>query len=112
MELSKGAIGTSVKLDKIELDLATHKILLYFRDQEDPLVIFFDTPARKFYFSLIALVVTEMKALGKPEFVHIRKHRKTLRLLDHSLAGQHASKTEDGMWGKIDQAWQHRLPAL
>jgi adenylate cyclase len=100
------------KLQKIELDLETYKIVLHFQDQEEPLLLHFDTPSRRFYFSLIALVVTEMKNLGKPGFIHIRKHEKILRLLDNSLAGQHASKTVDGMWGKINQAWHHRLPDL
>ena len=100
------------KLQKIELDLETYKILLHFQEQEEPLLLHFDTPSRKFYFSLIALVVTEMKNLGKPGFIHIRKHEKILRLLDNSLAGQHASKTVNGMWGKINQAWHHRLPDL
>ncbi|MGB7032017.1 MAG: hypothetical protein WBF29_11300, partial [Syntrophobacteria bacterium] len=93
------------KLQKIELDLATYKVLLHFQDQEEPLLLHFDTPSRRFYFSLIALVVTEMKNRNKTEFIHIRKHEKILRLLDNSLAGQHASKTVDGMWGKINQAW-------
>jgi TolB-like protein/Tfp pilus assembly protein PilF len=100
------------KLQKIELDLETYKVQLHFQDQEEPLLLHFDTPSRRFYFSLIALVVAEMKNLGKPEFIHIRKHEKILRLLDISLAGQHASKTVDGMWGKINQAWHHRLPDL
>ena len=100
------------KLQKIELDLETYKVLLHFQDQEEPLLLHFDTPSRRFYFSLIALVVAEMKNLGKPGFIHIRKHEKILRLLDNSLAGQHASKTVDGMWGKINQAWHHRLPDL
>ena len=100
------------KLQKIELDLETCKVLLYFQDQEEPLLIQFDTPSRRFYFSLIALVVAEMKNMGKPGFIHIRKHEKILKLLDNSLAGQHASKTVDGMWGKINQAWFHRLPDL
>jgi len=100
------------KLQKIELDLETYKVLLHFQDQEEPLLLHFDTPSRRFYFSLIALVVTEMKNLGKPGFIYIRKHKNILRLLDNSLAGQHASKTEDGMWGKINQAWHHRLPDL
>jgi adenylate cyclase len=99
-------------LQKIELDLETYKVLLHFQDREEPLLLHFDTPSRRFYFSLIALVVTEMKNLGKREFIHIRKHEKILRLLDNSLAGQHASKTVDGMWGKINQAWHHRLPDL
>jgi len=100
------------KLQKIELDLETYKVLLHFRDQEEPLLLHFDTPSRRFYFSLIALVVTEMKNLGKLGSIHIRKHEKILKLLDNSLAGQHASKTVDGMWGKINQAWHHRLPDL
>ena len=92
------------KLQKIELDLKTYKILLHFQDQDEPLLLHFDTPSRKFYFSLIALVVTEMKNLGKPGYIYIRKHENILRLLDKSLAGQHASKTVDGMWVKINQA--------
>jgi adenylate cyclase len=108
---NKGDVSRS-KLQKIELDLKTYKVLLHFQDQEEPLLLHFDTPSRRFYFSLIALVVAEMKNLGKPEFIHIRKHEKTLKLLDNSLAGQHASKTVDGMWGKINQAWHHRLPDL
>jgi TolB-like protein len=99
-------------LQKIKLDLNTYKVLLHFQGQEEPLVLHFDKPSRRFYFSLIALVVTEMKNLGKPGFIHIRKHKNILRLLDYSLAGQHASKTVDGMWGKINQAWHHRLPDL
>jgi TolB-like protein/Tfp pilus assembly protein PilF len=104
--------GPRAKLEKIELDLSTYKILLHFQDHEDSLVIHFDTPSRRFYFALIALVVTEMKNLGKPGFIHIRKHEKALRLLDNSLAGTYASKTADGMWAKIRQAWLYRLPDL
>jgi adenylate cyclase len=100
------------KLENIELDLTTFKILLHFRNHKEPLVIHFDKPGRRFYFSLIALVVIEMKKLDKPEFIHIRKHEKTLRLLDNSLAGENASKTAKGMWDKIRKAWRYNLPDL
>jgi len=110
-ERNEGDVPRS-KLQKIKLDLETYKLLLHFRDQEEPLLLHFDTPSRRFYFSLIALVVTEMKNFGKPGFIYIRKHEQILKLLDNSLAGQHASKTVDGMWGKINQAWHHRLPDL
>jgi adenylate cyclase len=99
-------------LEKIELNLGTYNILLHFQDHEGPLVLHFDTPSRRFYFALIALVVTEMKNLGKPGFIYIRKHEKTLRLLDHSLAGPHASETESGMWEKIRTTWHYTLPDL
>ena len=100
------------KLESIKFDLTTSKIQLYFRNRQEPLVIHFDKPARRFYFSLIALVVAEMKNLGKPGFIHIRKHEKTLQLLDNSLAGDKASKTAEGMWDKIRKAWRYSLPDL
>jgi TolB-like protein/Tfp pilus assembly protein PilF len=100
------------QLENIELDLSTFKILLHFRNRKEPLVIHFDKPGRRFYFSLIALVVTEMKNLNKPEFIHVRKHEKTLKLLDNSLAGENASKTAKGMWDKIRKAWRYNLPDL
>ena len=100
------------KLESIKFDLTTSKILLYFRNRQEPLVIHFDKPARRFYFSLIALVVAEMKNLNKPGFIHIRKHEKILQLLDNSLAGEKASKTAEGMWDKIRKAWRYSLPDL
>ncbi len=104
--------GLQAKLENIKLDLSTYKVLLHFQNHKEPFVIHFDKPARRFYFSLIALVVTEMKKKGKPEFIHIRKHEKTLKLLDNSLAGQNASKTVKGMWDKIRKAWRYTLPDL
>jgi hypothetical protein len=112
MEPDSRKNGFQARLENIKLDLGTYKILLHFQNQSDPLVIHFDKPARRFYFSLIALVVTEMKNLDKPEFIHIRKHEKTLKLLDNSLAGPNASKTVEGMWDKIRKAWRYTLPDL
>jgi TolB-like protein/Tfp pilus assembly protein PilF len=112
MKLRNERDGPRAKLEKIELDLSTYKVLLHFQDHKEPLVIHFDTPSRRFYFSLIALLVIEMKDLGKPAFILIRKHEKTLRLLDNSLAGPHASKTAHGMWEKIRTTWHYTLPDL
>jgi TolB-like protein/Flp pilus assembly protein TadD len=112
MEPNSKKNGFQTKLEHIKLDLGTYKILLYFQNGKDPLVIHFDKPARRFYFSLIALVVTEMKNLDKPKFIYIRKHENTLKLLDNSLAGQNASKTVKGMWDKVRKAWRYTLPDL
>ena len=112
MKRRNGEDGSRAKLENIELDLGAHKILVHFQGYKDPLVIHFDTPARSFYFSLIALVVTEMKNLGKPRFIHIRKHENTLRLLDSALAGRYASNSARAMWDKIRKAWHYRLPGL
>jgi TolB-like protein/cytochrome c-type biogenesis protein CcmH/NrfG len=104
--------GLQAKLENITLDLGTYKVLLHFQNRKEPLAIHFDKPARRFYFSLIALVVNEMKNRDEPEFIHTRKHEKTLRLLDNSLAGENASKTVKGMWDKIRKAWRYTLPDL
>jgi len=98
------------KLKTIEFDLSGYKILLQFHGKKEPLVIHFDTPSRRFYFSVIALIINEMKKKDKVGFVNIRKHQKILDLLDQSLSGKHASKNADGMWAKINMAWRHRLP--
>jgi TolB-like protein/Tfp pilus assembly protein PilF len=112
MKLNDEKDALQSKLESIKLDLTTSKILLYFRNRQEPLVIHFDKPARRFYFSLIALVVTEMKNMNKPGFIHIRKHEKILKTLDNSLAGDKASKTAEGMWDKIRKAWRYSLPDL
>jgi len=49
------------KLETIKFDLGAYKILLQFHGKKEPLVIHFDTPSRRFYFSIIALIVNEMK---------------------------------------------------
>jgi TolB-like protein/Flp pilus assembly protein TadD len=112
MEQNNEKDGLQVKLENITLDLGTYKVLLHLQNRKEPLTIHFDKPARRFYFSLIALVVNEMKNLGKPEYIHIRKHEKNLTLLDTSLAGEKASKTPEGMWDKIRKAWRYTLPDL
>jgi len=112
MEPNSRKKGFQARLENIKLDLGTYKILLHYQNHRNPLVIHFDKPARRFYFSLIALVVTEMKNLDNPEFIYIRKQEKTLKLLDNSLAGPNASKTVEGMWDKIRKAWRYTLPDL
>jgi TolB-like protein/Tfp pilus assembly protein PilF len=112
MEQKNKKDGLQAQLENITLDLGTYRILLHFQNRTDPLVIHFDKPARRFYFSLIALVVNEMKNRDKPEFIHTRKHEKTMKLLDDSLAGKNASKTLKGMWDKIRKAWRYTLPDL
>lgn len=100
------------KLESIKLDLDAYQIQLHFHNNTEPLVIHFDKPARRFYFSLIALIVTEMKRLDTLDFIHIRKHENTLKILDNSLAGQYTSKSVTGMWDKVRKAWRYNLPDL
>lgn len=100
------------KLEKIQCNLAVFKITLQFPGSKSPLVVHFDTPSRRFYFSIIALIITEMKKQDRHRFVHIRRHQNVLTLLDKSLSGKKASENVDGMWAKIRMAWRNRLPDL
>jgi adenylate cyclase len=99
-------------LKSIHIDLDTFKILLHDTSNKDFLTIHFDKPSRKFYFSLIALIVINMQQRGKTGFVYIRKHEKILRQLDMSLAGRYASKNIGSMWEKIRKAWHYTLTDL
>lgn len=100
------------KVETIQCDLAEYKITLQFHGSKAPLVVHFDTPSRRFYFSIIALIITEMKKQERPGFVHIRRHQNMLTLLDKSLSGKNASEHVEGMWAKIKMAWRNRLPDL
>ena len=100
------------KLETIQCDLTVYKITLQFHGSESPLVVHFDTPSRRFYFSVIALIITEMKKQSRPGFVHIHRHQNVLTRLDKSLSGKNASEHPEGMWAKIKMAWRHRLPDL
>ena len=112
MEPFDDRIDTITDLKTISLDLTAYQAQLHFKDKKSPLIIHFDKPARRFYFSLICLIVTEMKKSEDPAFVYIRRHGNILKLLDKALAGAYASKSEKGMWDKIRKAWRHRLPDL
>ena len=100
------------KLESIEFDLSDYKITLQFHDGRDPLVAHFDTPSRRFHFSVIALTTHEMKKKAQPGFIYIRRYQDLLQRLDQGLSGKHASKNVEGMWAKIKMAWRHRLPDL
>ena len=100
------------RLQHIEIDLNDYKIVLRFQNAKDPLILHFDTPSRKFYLSLIALIVHEMKHQEHSGYVYLRKHEQLLKLMDETLAGSYASATVEGMYEKIRKAWHYSLPNL
>jgi adenylate cyclase len=100
------------KLESIQFDLSDFKIKIQFHGVKEPLVVHFDTPSRRFHFSVVALIVHEMKKKGKSDYIHIQRHKDVLQRLDQGLSGKHASKNVESMWAKINMAWRHRLPDL
>jgi len=112
MEMNSQKDGLLSQVQGISLDLTTYKVQLHFSHRKEPLVVFFDTQARRFYFSVIALIVHEMKKKGRIDFLSIRKYEKILKLLDGFLAGKNASRTVKSMWDKVRKAWRYTLPDL
>lgn len=100
------------RVKHIDIDLSTYKIALQFENATDSLILHFDTPSRKFYLALIALIVHEMKQQDSSGYINIRNYEKHLKFFDDALAESHASKTIDGMWEKIRKAWNYSLPNL
>ena len=71
----------SIRIDLNEFKL---HLLLSTRTQ---LTLHFDSPSRRFYLSVIALVIHEMKKLGKIQSIPLQKHVDMLVLLNESVGG-------------------------
>jgi hypothetical protein len=61
----------------LTIDLNHFKLHLNLPGQK-PLSLHFDTPSRRFYISVMALVLEEMKKTGKVSFVPLEKHAEIL----------------------------------
>ena len=72
----------------------------------------FDTPSRRFYLSLIALVVEQMKRAGKVSFVSLDQHVEILALLNESVGASAGSSEKENMNRRIYRKWKDALPDL
>jgi len=100
------------KVDKVLIDLDTYKIILFFPDTKKPLILFFDTVSRRFFFSVITLMVIEMKKDSFLSYVPLRKCQTVLESLDKHFLQDKASKIEANLYEKIRKAWTGRLRDL
>ena len=65
-----------------------------------------------FYLSVIALVVNEMKQLGKITSIPLEKHLDLLALLNESVGGSAGSSDKKNLLVRIYQKWKGALPDL
>ena len=72
----------------------------------------FDTPSRRFYLSLIALVTQSMKAAGSVSFVPLSPHAGTLALLNETVGESAGSSKKNLMLSRIYRKWKNALPDL
>ena len=95
----------------IQLDLNEFKLHLHLRSRTQ-VTLHFDSPSRRFYLSVIALVVNEMKRLGKIKSISLQDYVALLVLLNESIAGSAGSSDRENLLHRIYSKWKDALPNL
>jgi adenylate cyclase len=72
----------------------------------------FNSPSRSFYLSVIALVVNEMKKLGKIKSIPLQEHLDLLALLNESVGDAAGSSDKENLLPRIYRKWKNALPNL
>jgi len=100
-----------VKVHPITIDLNQFKLHVSLKDRIE-LTLHFNTSSRRFYLSVIAFVVNEMKRLGKITSIPLMVHHDLLALLNDTVGGSAGSSDKEKMLPRIYRKWQHALPNL
>ncbi len=95
----------------IQIDLNEFKLHLYLKNKTQ-LTLHFNSPSRKFYLSVIALIVQEMKKAGKIKSIPLQDHLEILALLNESVGGAAGSSNKENLLPRIYRKWKDALPNL
>ena len=95
----------------IQIDLNGFKLHLHLKDKIQ-LTLHFNSPSRRFYLSLIALVINEMKRSGKIRSIPLKEHFDLLALLNETVGGAAGSSEEENLLHRIYTKWKDALPNL
>ena len=95
----------------IRIDLTDFQLHIRLQDKM-AVSLHFNSPSRKFYLSLIALVVMEMKKRGKIVPISLKEHLDLLALLNETVGGSAGSSEKDNLLPRIYRKWKHALPNL
>jgi len=95
----------------ITIDLNQFKLRIELKDRIE-LTLHFNSRSRKFYLSVIALVVNEMKRQGKITSILLERHHDLLALLNDTVGGSAGSSDKENLLPRIYGKWQHALPNL
>ena len=94
----------------IRIDLNEFK--LHLRLRKTALTLHFNSPSRMFYLSVIALVVNEMKKLGKITSIPLGHHLDILALLNETIGDSAGSSDKENLLPRIYKKWKDALPDL
>jgi len=95
----------------IRIDLKEFKLHLHLNNKTRR-TLHFDSPSRRFYLSVTALVVNEMKKVGKIRSIPLRDHLDLLALLNESIGGAAGSSDKENLLPRIYRKWKSALPNL
>jgi len=95
----------------IKIDLNQFKLHIHLKNKIE-LTLHFHSPSRKFYLSMIAFVVNEMKKLKKITTIPLEKHSDLLALLNETVGGSAGSSDKENLLPRIYRKWKDALPDL
>ncbi len=101
----------STSFHPITIDLNQFKLHIELKNRI-ALTLHFNSSSRRFYLSVIALVVNEMKRQGKITSIPMKGHHDLLALLNETVGGSAGSSEEATLLSRIYGKWQHALPNL
>ena len=104
-------MAESKKTYSITIDLNQFKLHIALKNRIE-LTLHFNSPSRRFYLSIIAFVVNEMKGLRKITSIPLKGHLDLLVLLNETIGGSAGSSKEENLLSRIYGKWQHALPNL
>jgi len=96
--------------DPIRIDLDEFKLHIHLKKIQ--LTLHFNSPSRRFYLSVIALVVNEMKRLGRITSIPLEGHLGLLVLLNETIGGSAGSSDKENLLPRIYRKWKDALPDL
>jgi len=104
-------MAKNAKPHPITIDLNQFKLHIELKNRIE-LTLHFNSPSRRFYLSVIALVVNEMKRQGKITSIPLEGHHDLLALLNETIGGTAGSSEEENLLSRIYKKWLHALPNL
>ncbi|MCB2171095.1 MAG: hypothetical protein KQI78_25845, partial [Deltaproteobacteria bacterium] len=96
---------------RLTIDLNQFKLHLSLPDR-NPFTLHFDTPSRRFYLSVIALVIEQMRRGNPDATVPLKDHAAVLALLNETVGGGAGSSNWSKLIGRIYRKWKEALPNL
>ena len=95
----------------VTIDLNEFKLHIDLKTKIE-LTLHFNSPSRRFYLSLIAFVVNEMKRLGKITSIPLEGNLPLLALLNESVGEAAGSSDRESLLPRVYRKWKDALPNL